>query len=84
MLQRRRVLERLGNQCVRCGESDWRCLQVDHIHGGGNKENKTIGTNGIARRILAGEPGYQLLCTNCNWKKKYDLKEHPSGGPYCS
>ena len=30
--RRVRAFEKLGSKCVRCGESDFRCLQIDHIH----------------------------------------------------
>ena len=74
--QRRDVLTLLGGICVRCGEGDWHCLQIDHIDGGGNKEIKKIGTAGIHRKIVGGDrKKYQLLCANCNQKKRYEKGE---------
>lgn len=76
---RREILMLLGNKCVRCGESDWRCLQIDHVNGGGQKEHKEIQTSGILYKIRndpESRKDYQLLCANCNWKKRYELKEH--------
>jgi hypothetical protein len=73
-----RILDLLGNKCVRCGETDWRCLQIDHINGGGTKDF-AHGANAryckIIREIKAGLNKYQLLCANCNWKKRYENHE---------
>lgn len=60
------ALEALGGFCVRCGITDYRVLHIDHIHGGGRAEKRAIGDQGIARRILAGAEGFQLLCANCH------------------
>ena len=50
-------------------------LQVDHVDGKGYEERKIFTQQQIYRRVLAGEPGYQLLCANCNWKKKEQNNE---------
>lgn len=76
--QRIKVFERLGNKCCRCGFSDTRALQIDHINGGGSTENKKIGSRGIYKRILSlDNPNdkYQLLCANCNWIKRVEQNE---------
>jgi hypothetical protein len=76
---RMKIIEILGSKCVRCGESDWRCLQVDHIDGGGSKD--LIIRSGSTRykifyeEIIKGSKKFQLLCANCNWKKRYENKE---------
>ena len=54
---------------------DIRCLQVDHINGGGTQERKRIGNYAIYGKILKDTTGYQLLCANCNSIKKHELKE---------
>ena len=72
---RLKALARLGNVCVRCGETDWRCLQIDHIDGGGSKEKRAIGPAGIRRKVCKSTKGYQLLCANCNCKKEYERDE---------
>lgn len=79
---RRKVLEILGNKCIHCGESDIRCLQIDHVNGGGCKERKKLflkhyGTylRFVLKEIQADSKDYQLLCANCNWKKKYNSGE---------
>ena len=75
---RREVLAKLGNKCVHCGNTDHRVLQVDHVDGGGRKEEKKIGTQGIYRKIGKGHTkGYQLLCSNCNWIKRHEQNEVP-------
>ena len=78
---RKEVLHFLGNKCVRCGINDFRVLQIDHINGNGYQEKKRFGRGGQAsvkyyRHVIAvaGE-GYQLLCANCNWIKRYEQQE---------
>jgi hypothetical protein len=71
------ALDFLGNRCVQCGFTDARALQIDHIHGGGARERREgKSPRDIYRKVLAGEPGYQLLCANCNWIKRYENEEH--------
>jgi hypothetical protein len=73
---RAEVLEKLGGTCVRCGFSDPRALQVDHIHGGGGVERRILGNGALLRKVLADTKGlYQLLCANCNSIKRYEEKE---------
>lgn len=83
-LLRLSVINLLGGQCVRCGECDLRCLQLDHINGGGNKETKTTFNRNRRNmyRYYINNPKelyqkYQILCANCNWKKRYDNHESP-------
>ena len=65
--------------CIRCSESDIRCLSIDHINGGGNQHRRELGGKGIKlSQILRrqGFPeGYQTLCMNCQWKKRYENHE---------
>lgn len=89
------VLALLGSKCANpecrwlntdgtLGCTDPRALQVDHINGGGVKENRTLGTYKMCRKILAmpkPEDEYQLLCANCNWIKRHTNKEVPGAGP---
>lgn len=71
------VIRALGSECKHCGNTDIRCLQIDHIDGGGHQERKAIGHRGICRKILKGNiKKYQLLCANCNWIKKWKRGEH--------
>ncbi len=73
------VLQLLGGKCIKCGFEDFRALQIDHIHGGGRKEERELGSNAaIHRKILNmehPETEYQCLCANCNWIKREEDKE---------
>lgn len=75
------VINLLGGKCIKCGFEDERALQIDHIHGGGNKEFKKIGFGArFHRHILKLDEEerknkYQLLCANCNWIKRRENKE---------
>ena len=70
------ALYTLGMQCVKCGESDIRVLQIDHINGGGSIEFKRLGQAGVYNRVLEHPKDYQCLCANCNWKKRIDELGH--------
>jgi len=67
--------------CFRCGFSDIRALQIDHINGGGTKELDTISSGGLYARILNLSEveirnAYQILCANCNMIKKEENREN--------
>jgi len=78
---RDKVYSLLGNKCanLNCrhlnqdgtlGCVDCRLFQIDHVHGGGNKEYKELNGNRYAyfQRILKLEgKGYRILCAQCNW-----------------
>ena len=72
------IFKRLGNVC-RCGISDVRCLQIDHINGGGVKETKEKGWGYYKYLLKLPEDilkiKYQILCANCNWIKRWDNGE---------
>lgn len=77
------VLEAFGARCIKCGFSDRRALQIDHIDGGGSKERKERNSNGafckiVLESFLRGENKYQLLCANCNWIKRFEKREYKS------
>lgn len=70
-----------GRRCIRCGFSDWRALQIDHINGGGSKESKQMSYQ-KRRKFYIDNPELakqklQVLCANCNWIKRHDLSEIP-------
>jgi len=76
------VLLLLGNKCSKCGIEDVRVLQIDHINGRGCQERKQYGGRGgnvtgrYYHHILEVDgQGYQILCANCNWIKRYEQKE---------
>jgi hypothetical protein len=70
------LLDFLGGKCVRCGFTDYRALQIDHIDGGGLKELKEIGNHGVYKNAYIHPEKYQVLCANCNWIKKVENKEN--------
>lgn len=85
---RQAALAFLGNKCnsqdcrwinpdgsIGCTDPD--VLQIDHVNDDGAIERKQSGGNDkIYRNVLADTEGrYQILCANCNWKKRR-LKEH--------
>jgi len=78
--KRAEVLEALGNQCVVCGITDPRVLQIDHVNGGGTQEHRKIKSRTIfLRKVLDDQEGlYQLLCANCNWIKRFENNENPT------
>ena len=56
------------NQCACCGESNYRFLCLDHIHGGGNIHRKEMGDAHPADWIFNNNfpPIFRVLCFNCN------------------
>lgn len=75
----------LGNKCVRCGFTDRRALQVDHVNGGGHQEIKNLSAQqryfNVLRSTKLKENKYQLLCANCNWIKRCENKKEIGGAP---
>ena len=73
------IFELLGKVCGRCGFEDMRALQIDHVNGGGSKENKSlIGVTKytyILKKVADGSTDYQILCANCNWIKRCENGE---------
>jgi len=75
----KKVLKFLGQNkpaCNRCGNTDIRVLQIDHIYGSGHASKAEFGgRNRFYRSILAmplenALKEYQVLCGNCNWVKR--------------
>ena len=61
--------------CVQCGFSDMKALSIDHIKGGGNAHRKITGEGINFYRWLRRNnypEGYQVLCMNCQFIKRYD------------
>ena len=64
-----------GNLKCSCGENDIRCLSIDHVDGGGNQQREELGVRGSTDFYLwlkqsKYPEGFQVLCMNCQWKKK--------------
>ena len=78
---RNAIKQFLGGQCLRCGITDVRVLQVDHVNGDGWAERKVrfFGTNQkkAFEKIQREREKYQLLCSNCNWIKRFENQEFP-------
>lgn len=77
---RNETIQLLGSKCVKCGFSDYRALQIDHVKGGGRKElrkyaHREAYSLALLKKIKAGSKEYQLLCANCNWIKRYENHE---------
>jgi len=77
------ILTHYGNgrcACTKCGESRLACLSIDHIKGGGNKQRqgKLRGTVPFYLWLRSnGYPeGYQTLCMNCQFVKRFERGEH--------
>ena len=74
---RREVLVLLGGRCVRCGNDDWRVLEIDCLTGEPYWDGKS--GNPMRKRYLLvkrkeGE-GFQLLCANCHKIKDWEARE---------
>ena len=69
-------------KCVWCGEERLACLSIDHIAGGGNKERKRLGLEGVHfyrwLRKQGFPEGYQTLCMNCQFIKRQGGKHERS------
>lgn len=67
-------------ECKKCGEKDTRCLNLDHVNGGGRRHQRQ--TSGIYRDIIRRNfpGGFQILCQSCNWIKMYENEEVKSNG----
>lgn len=77
--RREDVYTLLSPVCRRCGFTDRRALQIDHINGNGKSDRKQFTSQSLyLKHILevSGE-GYQILCANCNWIKRAENREHP-------
>ena len=83
------VLTHYGNgkfACVICGENRFPCLSVDHIGGDGANHRTSLGWGKaggtrIYRWLRDNDypDGYQTLCMNCQWAKRYENKEYSKG-----
>lgn len=75
---RLKAIGKLGGKCARCGITDPRVLQIDHVKGGGCQDRKQAGGPvKFYKQVIADETGkYQALCANDNIIKRLENKEH--------
>jgi hypothetical protein len=71
---RRLAIKAYGGKCVRCGFSDIRALQFDHVKGGGGQHRKTVSIRMLMFWLKKNNyPDiFQLLCANCNSIKRFE------------
>ena len=79
--KRQEVFALLGVSCARCGFSDTRALQIDHVLGGGAIHMRRVADPYVRYcqmidSIESGAEEYQILCANCNWIKRAENGEH--------
>lgn len=79
-MRRSAVIHFYGDQCAQCGEDEYSKLTIDHIHGGGTKHRKEMGSNIIdyLYNNTISKDGYQVLCYNCNCSKDVEYKDQQS------
>jgi hypothetical protein len=81
------LLELLGSKCsnpnclISGGCIDIRCLQFDHVNGGGGLDRKKFTRSSQFFRYYLNHPEeaklkLQILCANCNWIKRFERGEH--------
>lgn len=80
--KRSELLAEMGGVCVRCGYGDARALQIDHVDGGGRKENLATHTAAFYRKVRENAEAFQLLCANCNVIKRIENGEHRDASTY--
>ena len=83
LILKREVLIHYGGDklaCVICGEGRLACLSIDHIDGGGTKHRNQLRAWGeLFNRWLKAQnypDGYQTLCMNCQFVKRFEYKEY--------
>jgi hypothetical protein len=62
-----------GGKCARCGIPDPDVLCIDHVNNNGAKERQIRRGSKFYRWLRRNnypKGEYQLLCYNCNWKKR--------------
>lgn len=77
---RTEALNLLGGCCVRCGETDFRVLQINHIQGDGLHHHAARGYNSgtnLVRKIIKGLVDHttlEILCANCHQIVTYETQ----------
>lgn len=78
---RAKTFEALGGAvCVKCGFTDTRALQIDHINGGGMKHSRSFSSNKAYHHFVRENLNmFQVLCANCNFIKRSENNELHTG-----
>lgn len=65
-------------KCQKCGFSDIRALTIDHKNGDGAKHRKDLKACKLYPWLKRNKypEGFQVLCMNCQFIKKFENKEH--------
>lgn len=64
------IIERLGNKCECCENSNTNYLSIDHIYGLGHQESKKLRGSRYLKKLKHMEnltEKYRCLCYNCNY-----------------
>ncbi len=73
------LFRRMGEKCIKCGFSDHRALQIDHIKSDAKGISRKSGPRWYKHLLGLSDKelyySYQLLCANCNWIKRWENKE---------
>lgn len=73
----------LGGKCAKCGTSDLRVLQFNHINGNGKKDYDNYGGGtafcGAILNGRRGTSGLSVLCANCNIIYEYEQGRRKEG-----
>lgn len=79
---RQKLFDLLGDKCIRCGFTDRRALQVDHINGDANVDRARFGVSTSIKYTYylknkdEAKERLQILCANCNWIKRNENNEN--------
>lgn len=66
-----KAFDKLGRECVHCGFSDIRALQIDHVNSDGGFD-RILSPAAFYKKVLDDTTGaFQTLCANCNWIKRH-------------
>lgn len=71
---RQEVINKLGGKCINCGITDIKVLEINHVHGGGTKHLKKVGTTMHLYDIKSNRTNrkYDIRCANCNRLYEYE------------
>jgi len=71
------VIKMLGGVCVKCGCTDLRVLEVNHIDGGGKTEYLSKSNQAFYWKVFYGErtiDDLNVMCASCNALYEYERK----------